>query len=89
MSTRKDKTHSDWLGFVQQEGLVVSPMILSEKECYVRQPFTEQQRFRSITEEHGLQSTSDLSRFLKWHPKSLRDPTHGEKKGLTSSYPYP
>ena len=69
MASREEKLHSDWLGLVQQDGLVVSPMVLAEKECHIRQPISVQQYF---LEEKGLQSISDLGKVLKWSPKALR-----------------
>lgn len=74
-----DKRHVEWLNLVQQDGLLVSSLTLTEKELYQRQGIEEQQLFREVAEESGFASLEDFQRVVKWPNSALREPTEEEK----------
>ena len=70
-----DKRHVEWLNLVQQDGLLVSALTLTEKKIYQRQDIVEQQLFREVAEESGFASLEDFQRVVKWPHAALREPT--------------
>lgn len=84
MSSKED-FHSQWLGLVQQNGLVVSPRVLAEKEVFIKQSRSWHQYFRARTED-GLESIVDLYRVLNWNKRYLRKPTSNEWVRLPDLY---
>jgi hypothetical protein len=78
------EAHREWIGWVQPEGLVVSPAALCDAQAYVdRNVTTEQMKLQELLEtrtvdDHDIEVLPSLRRFLEdvlgWRPNDLQSP---------------